>query len=165
MRELKHRELAWITDVNWPGSIRTSRHHANHGLDKVVNIAEAARLLSIAVDGYIFAAQRLHDEVAYDSPVLWIHARAVGVKDAHNLDGHFVLSVVVEEQRFRAAFALVVATAGPYRIDIAPIAFGLRVDSRVAVNFARRGLQDFGTDTLGESEHVDGAYHEPWSSG
>ena len=55
---------------------------------------------------------------------------------------HPVLAVVVEEQGFGAALALVVAGARAQRVDVAPVAFRLRVDGRVAVDLGGGGLKD-----------------------
>ena len=88
-----------------------------------------------------------------------MHARAVGVEDADDLDVEAELAIVVEEQCFGAALAFVVAGANADRVDLAPVAFGLRVLFRVAIDFAGRGLQDARLDSLGQPEHVDGAMH------
>ena len=88
-----------------------------------------------------------------------MHVRAVGVEDPHHLDANLVLAVIVEEQRFRAALALVVAGARTQRVDVAPVAFRLRVDAGIAVHFGRGGLEHLGPGALGQSEHVDGADH------
>ena len=71
-----------------------------------------------------------------------MHPRAVGVEDPRDADVDAVLAVVVEEQRLGAALAFVVAGARADRVDAAPVALGLRVDRRVAVDLAGRGLED-----------------------
>jgi hypothetical protein len=88
-----------------------------------------------------------------------VHVRAVGVEDAGDLDLQPVLAVIVEEQGFGAALALVVAAARADRIDVAPIAFGLRMDVGIAVDLAGRGLEDARAHPLGEAKHVDRAKH------
>jgi len=45
-------------------------------------------------------------------------------------------AMIVEEQRLRAALALVVAGPPADRIDAAPVGFGLRMNFRVAVDLA-----------------------------
>jgi hypothetical protein len=52
--------------------------------DLVVDVAEAAGLAAVAVDRQRLAAQRLHDEVRHHAPVVDLHARPVGVEDAHD---------------------------------------------------------------------------------
>jgi hypothetical protein len=70
-----------------------------------------------------------------------------------------MLAPVVEEQRFSAALALVVAGARPDRIDPTPVFFGLRMHLGVAIDLGRGRLQDLGPDAFGQAEHVDGAVH------
>ena len=67
------------------------------------------------------------------------------------------LAVIIEEQGFGAAFAFIITGARADRIDMAPVVLGLRMDGRVAIDFAGRGLQDFRLQALGEAQHVDGA--------
>ena len=69
------------------------------------------------------------------------------------------LASIVEKQRLGAALALVVAGARTDRIDVAPIILGLGMNSRVAVDLRRRGLENFRTQALGEAQHVDCAVH------
>ena len=69
-------------------------------------------------------------------PSLRVHARAVGVEDARDLDLELVLAMIVEEQRLGAALALVVAGARTDRIDVAPVVLGLRVHRGIAVDLA-----------------------------
>jgi hypothetical protein len=47
-----------------------------------------------------------------------------------------MLAVVVEKEGFGAALAFIVAGSRADRIDVAPIVFGLRMDGRIAVDFA-----------------------------
>ena len=84
-------------------------HEAHQAVDQIVDVAERPRLAAVAVDRDRLARQRLDDEVGDDAAVVGVHARAVGVEDARDLDVDAVLAVVVEEQRFGAALALVVA--------------------------------------------------------
>ena len=95
--------------------------------------------------------QRLDDEVGDDPAVVGVHARAVGVEDAGDLDAQAVLAAVVEEQGLGAALAFVVAGAEADGVDVAPVVFGLRVDFGVAVDLAGGGLEDLGLGALGEA--------------
>ena len=88
-----------------------------------------------------------------------MHARAVGVEDARDLDLQPMLAVVVEEQGLGAALAFVIAGARADGIDVAPIALALRMDERVAIDLGGGGLQDARMHPLGEAQHVDGAMH------
>ena len=68
---------------------------------------------------------------------------AVGVKDACNFDTQFVLAVVVEKKRLRAALALVVAGAYADGINPPPIAFWLGMNLGVTEDLAGGGLKIF----------------------
>jgi len=116
-------------------------------------------LSTIAVEGDGLVAQGLDDEVGDHAVVVGVHARAVGVEDACHLDVHAVLAAVVEEQRLGAALAFVVARARANRVHLAPVAFRLRMDFRVAIHLAGGGLKDPRAGALGEPQHVDRAMH------
>src|SRR5690606_21305894 len=117
-------------------------HQADHPLDQVIHVAEAAGLGAVAIDGDGFALERLDDEVADHSAIVGVHARSISVEDTHDLDLQLMLAPVVEEQRLGAALALVVAAANTNRIHSAPITFGLGMDFRIAVDLAGAGLED-----------------------
>ena len=126
---------------------------------RVVDVAERAGLAAVAVDRDRLALQGLDDEIRDHAAVVRVHARAVGVEDARDLDLELVLAPIVEEQRLGAALALVIARARPDRIDVAPIVLRLRMDGGVAVDLRGRGLEDPAFEALGEAQHVDGAVH------
>ena len=70
-----------------------------------------------------------------------------------------MLAVIIHEQRFGAAFALVAAAADAVRIDFAPVAFGLGMDFGIAVNLGRRSLDGLGLGPLGDAQRDDRADH------
>ena len=70
-----------------------------------------------------------------------------------------MLAAIVEEQRLGAALAFVIAGAWTDRVHVAPVLLDLRVDMRIAVNLAGRGLQDGNAQPLGQPQHVDRADH------
>src|ERR1044071_1154 len=84
--------------------------------------------------------------------------RAIGVEDARDAYVHIVLSMVVHHQSFGDTLAFIITTANPDRIDVSPVAFGLRMNLRVAINFGRGGLKNACVDALGQSQHVDRAH-------
>ena len=157
MRQLKHGELAGVANVDRPAEIVRRIHHAHHAFDQVVDVLEAACLGAVAVDSDVVAGEGLDDEVGDHAAVVLVHARAVGVEDADDLDADAVLTVIIHAERFGGALALVVAGADADRVDVAPIRLRLRVDGRVAVDFARRGVQDLCVHALGQAEHVERA--------
>jgi len=140
--QLNHGELAGVAEVDRAGEVVRHVHQTHKAFDQVVHIAKRAGLRAVAVEGDGLALQRLDDEVAHHAAVIGVHARAVGVEDASDLDVHAVLAAVVKEQGFGAALALVVAGARADRVDLAPVAFGLRMDFGVAVDLAGGGLKD-----------------------
>ena len=88
-----------------------------------------------------------------------MHARAIGIEDARDLDVQPILPMVIEEQCLSAALALIITRTGPDWVHIAPIFLGLRMDIGVAVNLAGGSLQDARLQALGEPQHIDRAMH------
>src|SRR5258708_1357327 len=84
-----------------------------------------------------------------------MHPRAISVEDPRNLYADSILTVVIEEQCFRAAFTFVIARAKPDRVDVSPICFCLGMYFRIAINLTGRRLQNLGFDPLSKSKHVD----------
>ena len=141
-------------------------HQPHEALDQVVDVAERARLRAVAVDRDRLAVQRLDDEVRHHAAVVGVHARAVGVEDARDLDVELVLAVVVEEQRLGAALALVVAGARADRVDVAPV--GSRAADAPRDRRRPRWSRPGGSwrcSALGQAQHVDRADARwSWSS-
>ena len=103
------------------------------------------------------AAERLLQEGGHHAAVAQAHARAVGVEDPHDAHLHAVVPVVGHGHRLGEALGLVVDAARPDRVDVAPVALGLRVDQRIAVDLRGRGEQEARPLGLGEPERVVGA--------
>src|SRR6185437_4546377 len=99
----------------------------------------------------------LNNEVAYHPTIVGVHPRAIGVEDTSNLDLQLVLPMVVEKQGLSTTLPLVVAGTDANRIHVAPVAFVLRVEHRVAVDFTGRGLQYSCFQALCQPEHIDRA--------
>ena len=134
-------------------------HHPHQRLDDVVDVGERPGLLAVAVDRQFLAAQRRDAEVGNHAAVVDRHPRPVGVEDAHDADVDVVLPMVVHHQAFGDALAFVVAGAHADRIDVAPVALGLRMLLGIAVDLAGRGQQDARAHALGQPQHVDRAHH------
>ncbi len=158
-RQFQDRELVGIADVDRPGEILAAVHHAHDSVDDVIDVRERPGLSAVAEYRQVLALERRHAEVGNHAPVVDRHSRAVGVEDAHDLGIDVVLPMVVHHQRFGDALALVVTRSHPDRIDVAPVALGLRMLLRVAIDFAGRGQQDARMDPLGEAQHVDRSHH------
>src|SRR4029079_17007218 len=79
LRQLEHRALFRVADVDRP--VDVAFHHPHEAVDRVLDVAEAARLLAVTVDRERIAAQRLDDEVADDTAVARRQARAGAVEE------------------------------------------------------------------------------------
>lgn len=159
IRQLPDREFAGIAEIERAGDVIRRRHQAQEGVDEIVDVAEGSGLLAAAVNGDVLATKRLDDEIRDDPAVIRPHAGPVGIEDAGDLDPDAMLAMVVEEERFRASLALVVAGARPDRIDVPPIVFRLRMLERVAIDLRRRGLENGGVLPAGQVQEVEGAEH------
>ena len=67
------------------------------------------------------------DNPTEQNAVVRVHARPVGVEYARHLDSQLVLAVVIEKQNFCANLGFVVTGTRSDEIDVAPIAFRLRM--------------------------------------
>src|SRR5207344_3580234 len=74
-----------------------------------------------------------------------------------DLDRDAVGTVVGHRHRLRVPLGLVVHTAGTDGVDVAPVALGLWVDLRVAVDLGCRGKHEPRPLRLREPERVEGA--------
>ena len=54
-------------------------------------------MAAITVDGNVLALERLHDKVAYNAPVIGMHAWAISVEYTCYLDPKLVLPVIIKE--------------------------------------------------------------------
>ena len=64
-------ELVAVAEVD--GARLGRVHERDEAIDEVVDVLERARLRAVAVDGQVLSAQRLHDEVGDDAPVVRVH--------------------------------------------------------------------------------------------
>jgi len=84
-----------------------------------------------------------------------MHPGTVGVENPDHPDIDPVLAVIIEKEGLCATFSLIIARPYPDGIDISPVILLLRMDCRVAIDFAGGGLKDLGLDPLGNAQHVD----------
>lgn len=155
--KLLDRELVGVAKIDRPRELRACVHHPHKAFNQVIDIAKRTALLAIAVDRDRLPLQSLNDEVRHNASVVGVHAWTVGVEDPHDLDVEIVLAMIVKEQRLGAALSFIITSARTYRVDVTPVAFGLRVDRGVAVDLGGRGLHDPRLHPLGQSQHVDRA--------
>ena len=155
--ELFDGEFTGVAEVDGAGNIVGGVHHLDKPGNQIGNVAETAGLGTVAVNGDIFIAQRLQDEVADHAAVIGMHPGAVGVEDADDLGAEIALHTVAVEKSFGTAFAFIVAGADADGVDVAPVLFNLRMNERVAVDFAGGSLKDLGIEPLRQTEHIDRA--------
>src|SRR3954469_13420807 len=89
--------------------------------------------------------------------VVWPHTRSVGVEDPRDCGVHAVRGAVRDSKRLGETLGLVVDTTRANRVDITPVAFGLRVHLGVSINFGRRSEEEPGLLLTSEFESVQGA--------
>ena len=154
LRQLTNREFCWVPKVYRSNDFVAGFHYADQVLYQIIDVAERPALHAVTVDGGVVVSQR---QIRYDAVVVGVHARAVCIEDLRHFDAKLVLTVIVEEQHFGTALALVVTGARPNRVHVAPIVFRLRVNGGIAVYLGGGGLQDPGLHALGEAQHVYGA--------
>ena len=134
-RKLNHGEFPRIADIDRSGDLIWRVHHADHGVDQVLAVAEAAGLRSIAVDGDVFALEGLDDEVADDPSVIRMHVRPVGVENTDDFYPETALSVIGGEKGFCGPFPLIIAGSLSDGIHIAPVFLDLRMNVGISVDF------------------------------
>ena len=88
-----------------------------------------------------------------------MHPRAIGVKDSGDTYIHLVLTMVIEEKRFGATFAFVIACTRTDWIDVAEIIFCLGMFERIAIDFAGGSLKYPRLAALGKPKHIDRPEH------
>src|SRR6516162_1631118 len=157
LRELTNREFFRVPEVHRPNNPVAGFHEPNQAFDEIVDVAERTRLQAVAVDGDVVIPQCLNDKIRYHTAVVGVHTRTVCIEDSRHLDAQLVLAVVIEEQSFSTALALVIAGAWADGVHVAPIVFCLRVNRGVSIYLGRGGLQDLSLHAFGQTQHVDGA--------
>ena len=74
-----------------------------------------------------------------------MHSRAVSIEDPRDFDFEPMLAAIVRKNSVSAQrFPSSEHDRNPNRIDIAPVAFDLRMDHRIAVHLAGRRLKNAG---------------------
>ena len=153
--EFGNADLLWITDVD--GVVFLRCEQLVNASDQIGDIAEAAGLFAIPINGEGFTVESLEDEVGYSAAIIDVHARAVGVEDAHDAGIDAVEAMVGHGEGFGKALGFVVDGALADGIDVAPVTFLLRMLERVAINFAGGGKHEARVVGEGETEAVVGA--------
>ena len=61
--QFEHGELTRVAKVNWPREVIPCCHHTEHAINEVGDILEGTGLLAVTVDGEVFSAKSLYDEI------------------------------------------------------------------------------------------------------
>src|SRR5580704_75113 len=106
---------------------------AHEAVDFVADIAEAAGLAAVAVDGEVLAAESLLHEIRYYAAIIQLQARTVGVEDADDARIYFVIAVIGHGHGFGEALGFVVDRTRADGIDVAPVSFFLGMLEGISV--------------------------------
>src|SRR5215831_16706504 len=155
--QLEDGHFVGVADVD-RSNLFLLRHHPYQCFDRVINVGEGPRLLAVAVNLEILAANRGRAEAGDHAAIVNRHAGPIGVEYSNDAYVDLVLPVVVHHQSFRDPLALVIAGAYADRVYMAPVCLSLRVLFRIAVHFAGGSEQDSRVHALCHAEHVDGAH-------
>ena len=152
---LEHGELGGVAEVD--GGVFVGVGEAKDAVDEVGDVAEAAGLEAVAVDGEGLAAEGLEHEVGDDAAVVGLQARAVGVEDADDAGVDGVVAMPCGDGGLGEALGLVVDRARADGVDAAPVGFDLGMNLGIAVALGGGGVQEAGVIFAREVEGVDGS--------
>ena len=150
--ELEERELLGIAEVD--GVVLTGQREPPDPGDEVVDVTERAGLRPVAEHRQRLAEERLPEEGRDRPAVEGAHPRPVRVEDADDRGVDALLTVVGHRQGLGVPLRLVVHAARADRVDVPPVALGLRVLERVAVHLAGGGEDEPRALELREPERV-----------
>ena len=138
------------------GQVVVSIHQGVQTVNQISDVLEGTCLFSFSVDGQVLILQCLNDKVGYHTAIVRVHTWSKGIEDTRHTNFDLVLVAVTVHHSFGDTFSFIIARPGSNRIDVPPVAFGLRVDLGVAVDFGRGREQHTGADAFREAQHVEG---------
>src|SRR5439155_9275505 len=150
--QLVESELTGIAEVD--RQVLAGFGQQDEPANEVVHVAEAARLAAVAEHSQWLALDGLSDKRRNRTPVARPHPWTVGIEDSCDRGIDALLCVVGHRHRLGVALGLVVDTARPDRVDVAPVRLRLGVHLRVAVDLTRGSEQKTGALELREPERV-----------
>src|SRR5579862_6505860 len=106
---------------------------AYEAFNLIADVAETASLAAVAVHRQVLVAKRLLHEVGNHTPVVELHARPVGIEDAHDTRVHVVIAMVGHGHGLAETLGLVVNRTRTDGIYMAPVSFFLRMLQGIAV--------------------------------
>src|SRR5690242_4624564 len=105
-RAFENGELVRIANVH--GKMLVGFGKAENAFDFVADVAKAAGLAAIAVDGEVITAKRLFHEIRDYTAVVQLHTRTIGVKNAHDSGVDRVIALKGHGQGLGEALGFVV---------------------------------------------------------
>ncbi len=139
------------------GEMLFGARETDDAVDEIGDVAEAAGLGAVAVDGEGLAFEGLDEEVGDDAAVVGLETGAIGVEDADKVGVDAVVAVIGHDGSLGETLGFIVDGAQADGIDVAPVGFDLWVDFGVAVALGCRGVEVAGVVFAGEVEGVESA--------
>src|SRR5215469_7215202 len=131
-----------VTEVEYLTFCLGHKHRPHQPVDKIIYIADATGLPTVAMHRHRLLGESLHNEVGNHAPVIELAIWTVGIEDPDNPGIEIILAVKLCGNSFSQPLTLVITGTWSGRIDIAPVLFCLWVDQRVAVRLRGRSQQE-----------------------
>lgn len=125
----------WVPNIHWAHSCFLI-HQFEQPIHQIINKTERACLTAVTIYCYILTVDCLHNEITGHTSIVWMHSRAVCVENTSNTDVYIVLTMVIKEQSFGSALALVVTRPHPNWIYVPPVGLWLGSDIRITIDLA-----------------------------
>ena len=142
MSQIQHGDFTGVAEVDRSSNV--GQHELVEAGDQVAVMADAARLLAVAIDRQIAALEGLDDEIGHGPAIVLAHALAIGIEYTRNAHVRAVHAVVRHSHGLGKALGLVVHAADANGVDVAEVLLGLGMYQGVAIDFRRGGQQELG---------------------
>src|SRR5271165_3740523 len=106
---------------------------AHETVHLIADVAETASLAAVAVHRQVLATKRLLHEVGNHTPIVELHARPVGIEDAHDTRVHVVIAMVSHGHGLAETLGFIVNRTRTDGIYMSPVSFFLRMLQGIAV--------------------------------
>ena len=140
--QVQHGDFTGVAEIDRGGHV--GQHELVEAVDQIAVMADAARLLAIAIDGQIVALEGLDGEVRHGPTVVLAHALAIRIEYARNAHIRAVHAMVRHGHGLGKALGLVVHAADANGVDVAEVLLGLGMHQGVAIDFRSGGQQELG---------------------
>src|SRR5580692_6327131 len=116
---------------------------AHETVNLIADVAKTASLAAVAVHRQVLATKRLLHEVGNHAAVVELHARPVGIEDAHDARVHIVIAMVRHGHGLAETLGLIVNRTRTDGIYVSPVSFFLRMLQRIAITLRSRRNEVF----------------------